>query len=88
MSICLRRNELEDFCQGLQHYKILDLIREHMLSFRCVFVQGESMLDPIGADYIIDTFVPQFSDVGSNRWEKEEDVYDLWVSFVRSTSGY
>ena len=59
-----------------------------MLSFRCVFVHGESMLDPVGATYIIHTFVPQFSDVGSNRREKEADVYDLWVSFVRSTSGY
>ena len=45
------------------------------------------MLDPVCANYIIDTFVPQFSDVGSNRREKEEEIYDLWVSFVRTTSG-
>lgn len=87
LSICLCRNELEEFCQGLQHYKMLELIRAHMLSFRCVFVHGESILDSVCANYIIDTFVPQFSDVGSNRREKEEDIYDLWVSFVRTTSG-
>ena len=87
LPICLYRNELEEFCQGLQHYKMLELIRAHMLSFLCVFVHGESMVDPVCANYIIDTFVPQFSDVGSNRREKEEDIYDLWVSFVRTTSG-
>jgi hypothetical protein len=43
--------------------------------------------EDVSANYIIDTFLPQFSNVGSNRREKEEDVYELWVSFVRSTAG-
>jgi Mg2+ and Co2+ transporter CorA len=85
--IFLCRNELEEFCQGLQHYKMLELIRAHMLSFRYIFVHGESIPDPVCVNYIIDTFLPQFSDVGSNRREKEEDIYELWVSFVRGTSG-
>ena len=82
------RNELEEFCQGLKHYKLLDLIRMHVLSFRCVFVHGESVQEPVCANYIINTFTPQFSDFGTNRREKEEDIYELWVSFVRGISGY
>ena len=45
------RNELEEFCQGLKYYKLLDLIRMHVLSFRCVFVQ-----EPVSANYIINMF--------------------------------
>ena len=59
----------------------------HASSFRSVFVHGEAVQEDVSANYIIDTYLPQFSNVGSNRREKEEDVYELWVSFVRSTAG-
>ena len=59
----------------------------HAPSFRSVFVHGEAVQEDVSANYIIDTFLPQFSNVGSNRREKEEDEHELWVSFVRSTTG-
>ena len=61
------RNELEEFSQGLKHYKLLDLIRIHVVLFRCVFVHGESVQEPVCTNYIINTFTPQFGDVGTNR---------------------
>jgi hypothetical protein len=59
----LCRNELEEFCKGLQHYSVLELIRMHAPSFRSVFVHGEAVQEDVSANYIIDTFLPQFSNV-------------------------
>ena len=46
-----------------------------------MFVHGEAVQEDVSANNIINTFLPQFSDVGTNRRAKE-DVYEFWLSFV------
>ncbi|XP_028408712.1 G2/M phase-specific E3 ubiquitin-protein ligase-like [Dendronephthya gigantea] len=50
------------------------------LSFK--FDKVKSVVDSV-VKYLV---IGKCSDVGSNRREKEEDIYEFWVSFVQSTS--
>ena len=51
------RNELEEFCLGLSHYNLLDLVTTYASSFHRVFVFGANQDEDVSAEYIIATFL-------------------------------
>ena len=82
--VCFLRSELEEFQEGLGTYGILELMRQHPVKFRDIFCVPSSR-PKMTADDIIQQFKPVFSEMGANKREEEENIYEFWIDFVRDS---
>ena len=68
--------------EGLELHGIMDIIKADRANWQPIFTPSDTFA--IDADSFLDNVLPLYSDVGSNKHEKEIDTYKAFSDCVQS----
>ena len=76
--------QLDQIVDGLNALGVHDLMKQNPNAFRKLICEPSLQLN---ADYIINVFSTDFSEMGSNKRDAEEQAVIYWVNFVQLIEG-
>ena len=72
---------LDQMISGLQSFSVIDCLRSNKKDLEPLFVQSAVFVP--NADVLLESIEPEFSEAGSNRKDKEVDVFKFFHDFVK-----
>ena len=76
--------QLDQLIEGLKVLGIFDMIKAYP---HTVYSLLQSQPEPMTATCMIDLFQPRFSEQGSNKREKEEEMMMYWIQMLELIGG-
>ena len=83
-TIVLPKAQIDQIIEGLGVLGMHELMKQNPNAFHKLLCEPSVLLN---ADYILTTFTADFSEMGSNKRDTEEQAVIYWVNFIQLIEG-
>ena len=83
-TIVLPKAQIDQIIEGLGVLGMHELMKQNPNAFHKLLCEPRVLLN---ADYILTTFTADFSEMGSNKRDTEEQAVIYWVNFIQLIEG-